>query len=341
MRNLPATSSGRPLVSVVVPAFNEAGNLALLFTQLAKVLGELVADDWELIIVDDGSADATWETIGSLAAQSPLVKGVRLSRNFGHQYALMAGLENATGQAVITMDADLQHPVTLIPAMLEKWRAGHLVVKTMREDPPDLGRFKRWTSHGFYRLFSWLSGVRMQPGLADFRLMDRSALAQLLRFKEEGLFLRGLTEWVGFPSCVLAYRAGQRHAGRSQYNLRKMIRLAWHGVSSFSILPLRIGILTGLMGSVISFCGVFYAVFGKLFGKETVPGWASTLLVISLLFSLLFIYLGILGEYVGRIIIEVRQRPRFIVCDRTGFGDCDPDACETVPPPPRNADPQG
>jgi len=161
----------------------------------------------------------------------------------------------------------------------------------------------------------------MQPGLADFRLMDRTALTELLRFKEEGLFLRGLSEWIGFASCVVPYQAGKRHWGRSRYSLRKMISLAWHGVSSFSILPLRLGILTGLLGSVFSFLGVFYAFFGKIFGKETVPGWASTVLIISLLFSLLFIYLGILGEYVGRIIIEVRQRPRFIVCEQTGFSD--------------------
>jgi polyisoprenyl-phosphate glycosyltransferase len=273
-----------------------------------------------LIFVDDGSRDDTWSVVCDLAASDPKVKGVRLSRNFGHQYALVAGLEMAAGDAVITMDCDLQHPVEMLPILLEKWRAGFKVVKTLRQDECDLGRFKRWTSRSFYRLFSFLSGVRLQPGLADFRLLDRKAVHELLRFNEEGLFLRGLTEWIGFPSCAIPYQAGERACGRSQYSLRKMVSLAWKGVSSFSILPLRIGIVIGLVGSLISVGGVFYAFFGKIFGYGTVPGWASTLMVISLLFFLLFIYLGLLGEYLGRIIIEVRRRPRFIVCDTAGFG---------------------
>jgi len=218
------------------------------------------------------------------------------------------------------MDCDLQHPVEMLPLLFEKWRAGYKVVKTLRQDSCDIGWFKGWTSRSFYRLFSYLSGVRLQPGVADFRLMDRQALHEMLRFNEEGLFLRGLTEWIGFSSCAIPYNAGERACGQSQYSLKKMVSLAWKGVSSFSIMPLRIGILIGLIGSLLSVLGVLYAFFGHFFGKKTVPGWASTLMVISLLFSLLFVYLGILGEYVGRIIIEVRRRPRFIVCETAGFG---------------------
>jgi dolichol-phosphate mannosyltransferase len=309
-----------PVLSVVVPAFNEAPNIPLLYRRLAEVLPQAVASDWELIFADDGSRDDSWAVIAALAADHANVKGVRLSRNFGHQYALLAGLEAAGGDAVITMDSDLQHPVELIPAMLERWRAGFKVVKTLRQDDCQLGRFKRWTSRAFYRVFSALSGVELQPGLADFRLLDRQALNELLHLREEGLFLRGLTEWIGFPSCVLSYQAGQRACGESQYNLRRMIRLAWNGVSSFSITPLRIGIVIGLIGSLVSLLGVFYAFFGKIFGRGLVPGWASTLMVISLLFFLLFVYLGVLGEYIGRIIIEVRRRPRFIVSETKGFG---------------------
>jgi dolichol-phosphate mannosyltransferase len=233
----------------------------------------------------------------------------------------LAGLEAAEGDAVIMMDCDLQHPVEMIPVLLERWRAGFKVVKTLRQDDCHIGWFKRRTSHAFYRLFSALSGVRLQPGLADFRLLDRRALDELLRLSEEGLFLRGLTEWIGFPSCVIPYQAGQRACGQSQYSLKKMIRLAWNGVSSFSITPLRIGIIIGLIGSLVSLIGVFYAFFGKIFGRGIVPGWASTLMVISLLFFLLFIYLGVLGEYIGRIIIEVRRRPRYIVSETKGFGE--------------------
>jgi len=309
-----------PVVSVVVPAFNEAENIPLLYRRIAEVLQKMVSQRWELILVDDGSRDATWSVIGGLAADDPKVRGVRLSRNFGHQYALLAGLEMAEGDAVITMDCDLQHPVEMLPVLFEKWRAGYKVVKTLRQDTCDIGWFKGWTSRSFYRLFSYLSGVRLQPGVADFRLMDRLALHELLRFNEEGLFLRGLTEWIGFSSCAIPYNAGERACGQSQYSLRKMVSLAWKGVSSFSIMPLRIGILIGLIGSLLSVLGVLYAFFGHFFGRRTVPGWASTLMVISLLFSLLFVYLGILGEYVGRIIIEVRRRPRFIVCETAGFG---------------------
>jgi dolichol-phosphate mannosyltransferase len=309
-----------PVVSVVVPAFNEAGNIPLLYRRVAEVLQKMVSQRWELILVDDGSRDATWPVICGLAADDPKVRGVRLSRNFGHQYALLAGLEMAEGDAVITMDCDLQHPVEMLPVLFEKWRAGYKVVKTLRQDTCDIGWFKGWTSRSFYRLFSYLSGVRLQPGVADFRLMDRLALHELLRFNEEGLFLRGLTEWIGFSSCAIPYNAGERACGQSQYSLRKMVSLAWKGVSSFSIMPLRIGILIGLIGSLLSVLGVLYAFFGHFFGRRTVPGWASTLMVISLLFSLLFVYLGILGEYVGRIIIEVRRRPRFIVCETAGFG---------------------
>jgi dolichol-phosphate mannosyltransferase len=307
-------------LSVVVPAFNEADNIPLLHGRLAEALQRLAPDSWELILVDDGSRDLTWAVIGQLAMDDRRVKGVRLSRNFGHQYALWAGLERAAGQAVVMMDCDLQHPVEKLPELVAKWRAGFKVVKTQRQDETaQLGWFKRWTSRTFYRVFGYLSGVNLQPGLADFRLLDRQALREMLRFKEEGLFLRGLTEWIGFPSCTISYVPAARAHGQSGYSLKKMLKLAWNGVSSFSTTPLRIGILIGLFGSVVSVIGVLYAFFGHFFGRRAVPGWASTLIVISLLFCLLFVYLGILGEYIARMVVEVRGRPRFIVSDTAGF----------------------
>ncbi|MBV5318570.1 MAG: glycosyltransferase family 2 protein [Desulfobulbaceae bacterium] len=317
---IPDTRDVVPVVSVVVPAFNEAENIPLLYRRVGEVLQKMVGKRWELILVDDGSRDATWSVICGLAADDPKVLGVRLSRNFGHQFALLAGLEIAQGEAVITMDCDLQHPVEMLPVLFENWCAGFKVVKTLRQDVCDVGWFKGWTSRNFYRLFSYLSGVRLQPGVADFRLMDRQVLHELLRFGEQGLFLRGLTEWIGFSSCSIPYNADPRACGQPQYSLRKMISLAWKGVSSFSIMPLRVGIVIGVMGSLLSLFGVCYAFFGKIIGAGVVPGWASTLMVLSFLFLLLFIYLGILGEYVGRIVIEVRGRPRFIVRETAGFG---------------------
>lgn len=330
MSPFPETGTPRPIepdplepgvtLSVVVPAFNEADNIPLLHARLAETLQRLVPDSWELILVDDGSRDLSWAVICQLSTDDARVKGVRLSRNFGHQYALWAGLELAGGQAVVMMDCDLQHPVEKLPELVAKWRAGFKVVKTQRQDETaSLGWFKRWTSRTFYRVFAYLSGVGLQPGLADFRLFDRQALREMLRFKEEGLFLRGLTEWIGFPSCVISYVPAPRAHGQSGYSLKKMLKLAWNGVSSFSTTPLRIGILIGLVGSVVSVIGVLYAFFGHFFGRRAVPGWASTLIVISLLFCLLFVYLGILGEYIGRMVVEVRRRPRFIVSETAGF----------------------
>jgi glycosyltransferase involved in cell wall biosynthesis len=313
------TTGVLPAVSVVVPAFNEAENIPLLHRLVSEVLQGCIPQQWELIFIDDGSRDATWSAISQLAAETPNVRGIRLSRNFGHQYALLAGMEMADGQAVIMMDCDLQHPVEMLPLLLQKWREGFMVVKTLRQDIDDIGWFKSWSSRTFYRLFSFLSGVDLRPGLADFRLLDRKALEEMLRFREEGLFLRGLTEWIGFPSCAIPYQPGKRLHGQSQYSLQKMVKLGWRGVSSFSIMPLRIGILIGLIGSLLSALSILYAFFGRFFGKGLVPGWASTLMVLSLLFFLLFIYLGVLGEYIGRMVIEVRRRPRFIISETRGF----------------------
>ena len=311
------TADPAPVLSVVVPAYNEAGNVPLLYERISRVLGEIVADRWELIIVDDGSRDATWQVIGKLAESDDKVKGLRLSRNFGHQPALLAGLEMAGGEAVITMDCDLQHPVELLPVLVEKWREGFKVVKTLRQDPVEVSWFKGWTSRTFYRLFSYLSEMKLQAGEADFRLLDRQALDELLRFSERGLFLRGLTQWIGFSSCSIPYDPGVRTHGKSQYSLRKMLSLAWKGLSSFSLMPLRLGILIGLLGSLFSLLGALYSILGKLFDSATVPGWTSTMMLLSLLFFLLFTYLGILGEYLGRILVEVQGRPRYIVRETT------------------------
>uniref|UniRef100_A0A7C4RTR7 Glycosyltransferase n=1 Tax=Desulfatirhabdium butyrativorans TaxID=340467 RepID=A0A7C4RTR7_9BACT len=308
-----------PLISIVVPAFNETENIPVLHQQVRAVFENDPFHRWELIFVDDGSRDNTWKTIGELCQRHDNVRGIRLSRNFGHQYALMAGLEHAAGDAVVTMDCDLQHPVEMLPRMIEAWTAGHQVVKMVRQDAPHTGLLKKWTSRLYYDLFTWLSDVPMRPGLADFRLIDRQVLDELKRFQEEGLFLRGLIEWIGFRACELPYQAADRLKGTSQYSIQKMLKLAWHGISSFSILPLRIGMLFGIAGTVLSILGILYALYGKWIQGEVVPGWASIVMGTSLLFSLLFVYLGILGEYIGRIVIEVRNRPRFIVMETKGF----------------------
>jgi glycosyltransferase involved in cell wall biosynthesis len=305
------------MLSVVIPAYNEERNLDVLYANVREVLVADVGDDWELVIVDDGSTDRTWDVLCALSAADVHVRGVRLSRNFGHQSALMAGLAAARGGAVITMDADLQHPPSVLPQLVRKWREGFQIVHAVRRDPPNLSWFKRTTSRLYYQLFTFMSGVAIEPGSADFRLLDRQVLDELLKFEEEGLFLRGLVHWVGYATATVPFECGERHAGSSKYSLRKMLALGWHGMSSFSLVPLRVGIAIGLLSSTLAFLWTAYAIVGWWVDDAIVPGWASSVAVSSFLFGVLFMFLAVLAEYVGRIVVEVRRRPRFLVRETT------------------------
>jgi glycosyltransferase involved in cell wall biosynthesis len=310
------------MISIVVPAYNEERNIDFLYTRLRDELAALFdgrdSADWELIVVDDGSTDGTWDRVATLSASDARVRGVRLARNFGHQSALLAGLCAAGGEAVISIDADMQHPPEVVPLLIEKWREGFQIVHGVRRDPPSASRFKRFTSRLYYRLFSYLSGVRIESGAADFRLLDRQVLDEILKFKEEGLFLRGIVHWVGYSTASVPFDCCERHAGTSGYSLRKMLALAWHGISAFSLVPLRIAVLIGLFSSALAFLGVGYAIVGWWLDRDAgVPGWASTIAIMSFLFGVLFVFLAVLAEYVGRIVVEVRGRPRFLVRQTT------------------------
>ncbi len=305
------------MISIVIPAYNEERNLEVLYLHVREVMAAAAENDWELVIVDDGSQDRTWDVLQELSNSDVRVRGIRLSRNFGHQSALMAGIAAARGRAVIKMDADLQHPPALLPQLVRKWREGFQVVHAVRRDPPETSWFKRTTSKLYYRVFAFMSGVAIEPGSADFCLLDRQVVDEVLKFEEEGLFLRGLVHWVGYSTVSVPFEAAQRHAGTSKYNLKKMLTLGWHGVSSFSLVPLRIGIAIGLLSSTLAFLSVGYAIFGWWIDEEIVPGWASSVVVSSFLFGVLFVFLAVLAEYVGRIAVEVRRRPRFLVRDTT------------------------
>lgn len=306
------------MLSIVIPAYDEERNLAVLHATLREVLDATVdADGWELVVVDDGSTDGTWAAIDALSAVDVRVRGVRLSRNFGHQAALLAGLAAARGQAVVMMDADLQHPPAVIPQLVRKWRDGFQVVHAVRRDPPSLPWAKRTTSRLYYGLFTFLSGVEIEPGSADFCLLDRQVLDEVLKFEEEGLFLRGLVHWVGYATASVPFDCGDRHAGKSKYNWSRMLALGWQGVSAFSLVPLRIGIGIGLLSSTIAFLSVAYAIVGWWLGDGVIPGWASSVAISSFLFGVLFVFLAVLAEYVGRIAVEVRRRPRFLVRETT------------------------
>jgi polyisoprenyl-phosphate glycosyltransferase len=309
-------AAGSPVLSIVVPAYKEAGNLEQLRSELIKNLAPLWCT-WELILVDDGSPDATWDRIVALHEKDHRVKGVRLSRNFGHQYALLAGISEARGSAVITMDGDLQHPPSVIPSLVWEWQRGNKIVHTIRRELPGLSWTKRFTSKMFYRVFSFLSGVPLKEGMADFRLLDRQVVDEILKLKESGLFWRGLAQWVGYRSANVEYDCAERFAGSSSYNFIRMLRFAWTGITSFSMVPLRLATGVGLLTSLFAFYQLLDAVYVKVFTTRAVPGWASLYVLVSLLFGILFLLIGICGEYIARILEEVRGRPRFVISDQT------------------------
>lgn len=311
-------NSLQPRLSIIIPVYNEAGNLDRLKNDLGEVLASLEID-WEIIFVDDGSTDNTWAEIEKQNGEDSRLKGLRLSRNFGHQYALLAGLANGTGDALITMDGDLQHPPAIIPELVNEWRHGNMVVHTRRIDPPSVPFFKKLSSTLYYRIFSFLSGVKIESGMADFRLLDRGVVRDILEFSEEGLFFRGIAQWVGYRSATVPFTSNARFSGISKYSLKKMVKLAWNGITSFSIVPLRLGIFLGFITSLIAFAEIIYAIGVKIFTDSAVPGWASAVSVLSFLFGVLFILLGVVGEYIGRILVEVRQRPRYLIAGQAGL----------------------
>jgi polyisoprenyl-phosphate glycosyltransferase len=327
----------KPTISLVVPAYCEGGNLVKLYEELVQVL-EPLGLSWELLIIDDGSTDGTWCEVNALHQRDVRAKGVRLSRNFGHQIALLAGLSSAAGQVILTMDADLQHPPAVIPQLLTHWSKGSKIVHTVRIDHPGVPWMKRMTSRLFYRVFSLLCGVEISAGMADFCLLDRQVLDELLRFHEGRPFFRGLVQWVGYPSSKVEFHCRERFSGQSKYQWRQMLKLAWEGIASFSLVPLRLAIGLGLLTSVFAFSWLVFAVWAHLFTDRTVPGWTSQVALEALLFGVLFIVLGMIGEYLGRVLEEVRGRPRFIISERLGLSPPDANRATAQHLPPKSLD---
>lgn len=305
-------------VSVVVPLYNEAENLRMLVSAIQLALGRVPDIEYELVFVDDGSRDASWELIRELRFEDERIKGVRFTRNFGHQAALTAGYRYATGRAVITMDADLQHSPPLIPDMIARWRSGFDVVSMVRL-PGDERWGKRISSKLFYRFINVLSDVPIRSGVADFRLLDRRVVRKLNTLTEHGRFWRGLISWTGFRESEMRYIAARRFAGETKYPLRKMVRLAIDAISSFSSAPLRAAFHAGMLaiGGCLGLMG--YALYNKVYENQDLSQWASTFMVMLFLGGIQLLMLGMLGVYVGRIFDEVKRRPVYVAEEKLGI----------------------
>ena len=299
------------LVSVVAPAYDEAD---LIATFVQRTLAALEGEQAELVVVDDGSRDGTGDLLDDLAAREPRLRVVHLSRNFGHQAALTAGLEHARGEAVVMIDADLQDPPEVIPRMLQEWRRGVDVVYAVRTQRPGESRFKLRTAHWFYRLFDALTDVHMEPDAGDFRLLSRRALTALLAMPERSRFLRGMTAWVGFTQIGIPYERDRRSAGHTKYTLTRMLRFSIDAISSFSHAPLRLATYLGFVLAAIAFLAMPVIVGLRLAGAYQ-SGFATITLIVLLLGGIQLIAIGILGEYLGRIYDEVKQRPLYVVRD--------------------------
>lgn len=304
-------------LSIVVPCFNEEEVLPETARRLTSVLQGLIergsaAATSRVVFIDDGSRDGTWALIERLANDNPLVSGIKLSRNRGHQNALLAGLFTAEGEVLISVDADLQDDIGIIPEMLNHYLRGVDVVYAVRKDRSSDSAFKRYTAQGFYRLMRVL-GAESIYNHADYRLMSRRAIEALKQFREVNLFLRGMVPLIGFKSTIVEYDRSERFAGESKYPLRKMLGLALDAVTSFSVVPLRFITMTGFI--VFAFSGLVagWTLWVRIFTSDAVPGWTSTILPIYLLGGLQILCLGIIGEYLGKLYQESKCRPRYII----------------------------
>jgi dolichol-phosphate mannosyltransferase len=307
-------------VSAVVPLYNEQEVVGESYRRLKEAL-DGTGEPYEIIFVNDGSRDATWATANALAEKDPALKLIGFSRNFGHQTAITAGMDAASGQAVVVIDADLQDPPEIIPKMLEKWREGYQVVYGLRTKRKGEGIFKRLTAKLFYRVLNALTDVHLPVDAGDFRLIDRAVCDALKKLPERNRYVRGLVSWVGFRQTAVEYVRDERFAGVTKYPLRRMLRLAGDGLTSFSYKPLKLSIFIGSLVSVAGFIYAVFIVYQALFTDALVSGWA-TLACLTLFFNgLVLIMLGIIGQYIGRIYDETKARPLYIIAERVNFDE--------------------
>ena len=311
------SSSGQIELSLVIPTFNEEGNVQRLYNEILLVLKQLQISTYEVIFIDDGSSDQSLQHIEALRAQDTNVHYLQFSRNYGHQHALKAGLDHARGAAVISLDADLQHPPALIADMVQLWRQGAEVVYTRRNDKQNVGLFKKLSAKAFYWLANRLSEVPIEEGTADFRLLDRKVVEAIKTFKESHLFLRGLIPTLGFKQVALDYEPAVRYSGQSKYSLGKMFHFAINGITSSSAKPLYFSIYLGLFFAFLAFVYGCYAIYIAVFTDAAITGWTSLIASILFIGGIQMILIGIVGIYLGKLFVQSKQRPTYIIKSNT------------------------
>jgi polyisoprenyl-phosphate glycosyltransferase len=310
-------SSESPTFSFVLPVHNEAGSLDELHRRLAAVMDDLEQPS-EVILVDDGSFDESFERMRAIRDRDERVKLVALSRNFGHQAAITAGLDLARGSAVIVMDSDLQHPPEAVPAMISRWREGFEVVNAVPVDRRGDTPFKRISARAFYWLLCRLAQTEMSPNVGDFRLIDRKALDAFKSMRESTRYLRGMFSWLGFRQTTVPYDYHDRHAGEPKYNLRRMLAFGVNGIVSFSHAPLEIALYIGFFVAGLSFMAGIGDLIAKILSVDTVPGWLSIAIMVSFLGGMQLFILGVMGIYMSRMYDEVKNRPLYVVRELDG-----------------------
>ncbi len=307
-----------PLLSVVVPCADEEAVLPEAHRRLMSALGKM-GMEFEILYVDDGSTDSTMEKLREIGRTDRQVRVISLSRNFGHQVAITAGMENAAGDAIVVIDADMQDPPEVIGKFVERWRSGYDVVYGVRTEREGETAFKLWTAKLFYWLMGQLSSTQIAPDAGDFRLIDRRVAQALLAMPEHDRFIRGMVSWLGFSQIAVPYQRAARWAGKTKYPLLKMVRFAADGIVSFSTTPLKLATYLGFGVSGLSILGILYALYVRFFVKGAVQGWASLVIAVFFMGGVQLICLGIIGEYVGRIYGESKRRPLYLIREKIGF----------------------
>lgn len=302
-------------ISVIVPVYNEEANLVLLYERLKETLGS-ITPAYEVLFVNDGSSDKSMDVIHRMAAGDPQIRFIDFSKNFGHQIAVFAGLEHATGEAIVIIDSDLQDPPELIRAMYDKLREGNEVVFAQREHREGESWHKLLTAKLFYRIINRLSDVAIPVDTGDFRIISKNVRDIVCSMPERNKFLRGQIAWVGFKQVPVLYKRDERHAGRTSYPYSKMLQFAWDGITSFSNTPLRIATYFGFMVSVFAFAMILYTLYQKYINHDVIQGWTSLMISVLFIGGVQLLCLGIIGEYIGRILDNVKDRPVYLVKEK-------------------------